>query len=184
MNKVELIKHNKNELDKMLTDAKENINNNIHNVNTMIESHKNFYNFIKVTFVFENYKWNELKKKYIELKKTITQNKKVCKNILKTYGNIITYYNTKDIELINATIKIIQDNIKQLLFNYNFLKFYHKDITIKCNNIIKNTNVIKIDNFNDMYNMYIDKLYRLYDIYNMNKQKLKQIKSEKASLLC
>jgi hypothetical protein len=184
MNKVELININKNDLDKMIREAKENINSNITDVNTIFNQHKYFYNFIKVTNVFESYKWEELKKKYIDLKKTITQNKKICKNIIKTYGSIICYYNNIMIESINMEIKLIQDNIKLLLFNFNFLKLYHKDITIKCNNIIKNINVLKLEHYDTIYSEIITKLYNIYDIYNMNKQKLKQIKSDKANILC
>ena len=173
MNKREVIENNKNLLLKLINDTIICLNDTIKTTGLEYTYYCKFIQIINTVNIFEIYKWNIIKIKYVNIKKNITLNKNNNQKILKIYGNIINYYDEQEVLTINKQIQQINDLSMIQVINFQDLKIKYNELSTK-----KNKKILKIYKQNDEVDSMISTLCELH-------VELKKIThSKKINLLC
>lgn len=170
-------------LETLIKNIKQDIINYSDLIKINLENHSEFVNFVDLMDIYEIYKWDEIKSDYIKVKKNITITKKNLIKINQTYGNIANYYNSEEQNILNHTIKKINEDLDLIIYNFNNLKKVHYDTHNKCKYMNKNLTITKIENKNDHNNKLIDKIYQMYDEIKLANKQLLTIRSKKMEFL-
>lgn len=169
-------------LDKIVY-AEANIESNSNKLIEILESHNEFINFAELMKVHELYKWKSLKTKYAEIKKKVNTDKKLYNQIIRIYSNITNYMSEQEITQSSNTIRKLQSENENMMYNYLLLQKKHRDVSNKCKYLIRNDDITKIYEFNSKIQPVITKLYENYiDIKIINK-KTKLLKNARSNVL-
>lgn len=166
-----------------ITYAEYNFSNNITEINQVFEDHTDFIHFAELMKVYEIYKWEKLKLNYSNIKKKTNLDKKIYWQIIKLYSTIVCYFSEEESNNINNKIRKIQSENDTMIYNYALLQKKHRDILNKCKYLIKNEQIIKINNLNSEVQPLVTQLYKNYiDIKVVNK-KAQLLKNNKSNIL-
>ena len=186
-NKIEKKQNKINSDKKILFDKIEYAENNLENNNIIliqnIDEHNEFINFLELIKVFELYKWKTLLLSYNKIKKKIISDKKIYTKIIRIYGNINNYLNKEEINKINNIIIKIKNQTETMIYNYYLLQKKHNEITIKSRNLLRSSEILKINETTSKMKPLLTKLYKNYiDLKNLNKESI-LLKSMKSNIL-
>ena len=173
------VDEDKKTFDNMISTSHDTINNIILTMNNIINNHTEFLQFIENINMYEIYRWEALKTEYNNIKKEFNKAKKLYRNMSEFYGNIITYYTEEMITKNNNIMKTIGSLNENMIYTFIQLKKIHKNVYSKSKYHIKNTNIIKVNDINDINKDIIKDLYQLYNDMKINNKNIASIKTRK-----
>lgn len=180
--KINKINQSKKEFNELLTSTNNELEFNSNKIDSLVEAHSDLLKFIQKMNIFEEYRWNSIKSRYMTIKKKIKKDSKLIHNITKFFGTLTNYYNSNEIEKIDNSITSISNMIDLVNYKFNKLNDVHKDFQIKKKAFVNSDMVIKISDINDDNKQLLQKIYENYISIKMISEKLKSLKYQEKKL--
>jgi hypothetical protein len=156
---------------------------NIEILDSQIEYHKDFHNFIDKMKICELFKWEYLKGRFNHIKKKITADKKLSKKVSKLYGSIINYYTNEDRDYLNKLLTQINEYRGKMLFDFEYLKGMHKNLLQKIKTSVNSPNITKIYKYRNEYDEVYEKIYKNFMNLKLLDKEYYLLKKKKAEVI-
>jgi hypothetical protein len=156
---------------------------NIDILDSIINYHKEFHNFIDKIKMCEMFKWAFLKDRYKDIKKKITSEKPLKKAVLKSYGEIINYYSKSDVEYLNGLLAKVSEYRSKMLIDFENLKIMHKELGQRIKKCVLSPNILKVYRYREEYNEVCEKIYKNYMNFKLLDKEYAIIKKKKAQII-